>query len=97
MSDKRLVKNYRPISLSLLFGKFFEKIIFNRLYKFILDGSLLNPSQSGIYPDDSCFNQLLAITHDVFEAFGCNSSLKVRCVFLDLSKAFKIFYITLNL
>ena len=62
-----------------------------------MDGSLLNPSQSGIYPDDSCFNQLLAITHEVFEAFGCNSSLKVRCVFLDLSKAFKIFYITLNL
>ena len=62
-----------------------------------MDGSLLNPSQSGIYPDDSCFNQLFAITHEVFEAFGCNSSLKVRCVFLDLSKAFKIFYITLNL
>ena len=97
MSDKRLVKNYRRISLSLMFGKFFEKIIFNRLYKFILDETLLNPNQSGIHPDDSCFNQSLAITHEVFEAFGCNSSLEVRCVFLDLSKAFKIFNITLNL
>ena len=35
---------------------------------------------------DSCINQLLAITHEIFEAFDCNPSLEV--VFLDISKAF---------
>ena len=37
---------------------------------------------------DSCVNQLLAITHEIFEAFDCNPSLEVRSVFLDISKAF---------
>ena len=31
-NDKRLVKNYRPISLLPIFGKIFEKIIFNKIY-----------------------------------------------------------------
>ena len=79
-SDKKLVKNYRPISLLPIFGKIFEKIIFNRLYSFLLDETLFNPNQSGFRPADSSVNQLLAITHDIFEAFGCNRSLQVRSV-----------------
>ena len=31
-NDKQLVKNYRPISLLPIFGKIFEKIIFNKIY-----------------------------------------------------------------
>ena len=37
-------------------------------------------------PSDSCINQLLAITHEIFEAFDCNPPLEVRSVFLDMSK-----------
>ena len=47
-----------------------------------------NPNQSGFRPSDSYINQLLAITHKIFEAFDCNPSLEVRAVFLDISKAF---------
>ena len=49
---------------------------------------MLNPNQSGFRPSDSCINQLIAITHEIFEAFDCNSTLEVRSVFLDISKAF---------
>ena len=49
---------------------------------------LSNLSQSGFRPSDSCVNQLIAITHEIFEAFDCNPSLEVRSVFLDISKAF---------
>ena len=49
---------------------------------------LLNPNQSGYRPSDSCINHLLAITHKIFEAFDCNPPLKVRSVFLDISKVF---------
>ena len=87
-NDKRLVNNYRPISLLPIFGKIFEKIIFNRIYNFFLKEELLNPNQSGFRPSDSCINQLLAITHEIFEAFDCNPTLGVRSVFLDISKAF---------
>ena len=54
-----------------------------------MDEILLNPSQSSFRPRDSCVNQLLAITHKIFEVFDCNPSLEVRSVFLDMSKAFE--------
>ena len=57
--DKQLVNNYRPIYI-------FEKIIFNKIYNFLLDEKLLNPNQSGFRPSDLCINQLLAITHKIF-------------------------------
>ena len=54
----------------------------------MLKENLLNPNQSGFRPSDSCINQLLAITHEIFKAFDCNPPLEVRLVFLDISKAF---------
>ena len=53
-----------------------------------MEEKLLNPNQSGFRPSNSCINQLLVITHEIFEAFDCNPSLEVRSVFLDISKAF---------
>ena len=82
------MNNYQPIPLLPVFGKIFEKIIFNKPYKFLLEEKLLNPNQSGFRPSDSCINQLIAITHEIFKAFDCNPPLEVRSVFLDISKAF---------
>ena len=87
-NDKQLVNNYRPISLLPIFGKIFEKIIFNKIYNFLLEENLLNSNQSGFRPSDSCINQLLTITHEIFEVFDCNPSLEIRSIFLDISKAF---------
>ena len=53
-----------------------------------MEEKLLNPNQSGFCPSDSSANQLLAITHEIFEAFDCNPPLEVKSVFLDISKAF---------
>ena len=85
-NDKKLVENYRPMSLLPIFGKSFEKIIFNKIYHFLLE--LLNPNQPGFCPSDSCINQLLTITQEVFQAFACNPIIQVRSVFLDISKGF---------
>ena len=58
-----------------------------------MEDRLLNPNQSGFCPSDSCINQLLAITHEIFEVFDCNPTLKIRSVFLHISKAFdKVWY-----
>ena len=54
----------------------------------MLEERLLNPNQSGFRQSDSCINQLLAITHEIFEAFDYNATVEVRSVFLDISKAF---------
>ena len=79
-NDKQLIQNYRPITLLLIFGKIFEKVVFNKIYNFLLNERLLNPNQSGFRPCDS--NQSLAITHKIFESFDCNPSLEVRSLFL---------------
>ena len=69
-------------------GEIFEKVIFNKIYNFLLEESLLNSNKPGFGPGDSFVNQFLAITHEIFEAFDCNPYLEVRSIFLDISKAF---------
>ena len=86
--DKMDIKNYRPISLLPICGKLFERVIYNNLYKYYEFNKILNDNQSGFRSGDSCINQLINITHDVFQSFDSNPSLEVRGVFLDISKAF---------
>ena len=86
--DKQLLKNYRPVSLLPICGKVFERIIFNDLFKYFKENNLLSPHQSGFIPGDSCVQQLIAITHEIYKAFDCSPSLEVWGVFLDISKAF---------
>ena len=50
--------------------------------------NLLNINQSGFRANDSCINQLISITHEIYRAFNCSPSLEVRGIFLDLTKAF---------
>ena len=86
--DKRVLKNYRQVSLLPICGKIFEKSTFNPLYSFFEDHKLLNLYQSGFKKNDSCINQLVSITDEIYSAFDYNPSLEVQGVFLDLSKGF---------
>ena len=86
--SKQSKKNYRPISLLPIFGKIFEKIIFDAIYSHLCENSLLTPHQSGFRPGDSTINQLLCITHKIYSAFEDTPSKETRAIFLDLSKAF---------
>ena len=83
-----LVKNYCHISLLPIFGKMFERVIYNSLFNYFQNNRLFTPSQSGFLPGDSCIAQLLSIIHEIQTAFDENSTVDVRVVFLDLSKAF---------
>ena len=85
-SDKQNIKNYRPVSLLPICGKIFERLIFNEMFKFFTSNNLISPNQSGFKPGDSCINQLLSITHEIYKSF--DDGLEVRGVFLDISKAF---------
>ena len=51
--DKCLVKNYRSISLLLIFAKVFERVIYNSLFNYFLHNKLFTPSQLGFLPRDS--------------------------------------------
>ena len=76
------------MSLLPIASKIFEKAIYHNLLNYIERENLLNINQSGFRANDSCINQLISITHEIYHAFNCNPSLKVRGIFLDLSKAF---------
>ena len=84
--DKQNIKNYRPVSLLPICSKIFERIIYDNMLKYFLDNNLISLKQSGFRTGDSCINQLLSITYDIFTSF--NNGLEVRGVFLDISKAF---------
>ena len=84
--DKQLKKIFCPISLLPICGKILERLIYNKMFEFFTDNELISSNQSGFKPGDSCINQLLCITHDIYQSF--NDGLETRAVFLDISKAF---------
>ena len=86
--DKQVVDNYRPVSLLPIFGKILERLIFNSLFEFLHENNLVNKSQSGFRPSNSCEYQLLSIIHDIYASFDCNPPRNVRGIFLDISNAF---------
>ena len=48
----------------------------------------INCNQSGFRPADSCVNQLLPITHEIYKSFWCQSLTWSKRCSLDVSKAF---------
>ena len=86
--DKQIINNYRPVSLLPIFGKIFERILFNSLFNYIQENNLLCEHQSGFRPNDSCVYQLLSTVHDIYASFDCSLPFDVRGIFLDMSKAF---------
>ena len=73
-NDKQNVKNYRPVSLVLI------------LTFYILWNVLISSNQSGFKQGDSYINQLLSITHDIYQFL--DQGYEVRGVVSDISKAF---------
>ena len=82
------VRNYHPISLLPIFGKMFERVIYNSVFNYFQSNLVFTPSQSGFLPCDSCLAQLLSIIHEIQTTFDENPTVDVRGVFLDISKAF---------
>ena len=79
--NRQLKKNYKPISLLLICGKMFEKLIFDAIYEYLCENQLLTPSQSGFRLGDSTVNQLLSITHKIYSAFEEFPSRETRAIF----------------
>ena len=84
--SKRVINNYRPISLLPLFAKIFEKILFLKMYNHFTSNNLITKNQSGFRPNDSVTNQLICLVDSIHSSLDIN--LDVRSVFLDMSKAF---------
>ena len=60
--------------------------MFNGIFNFFFENKLISLNQSSFKTGDSCINQLLSITHEIYKYFG--EGLEVKSVFLDVSKGF---------
>ena len=56
------------------------------MFIFFAESSLISPDQSGFRLENSCVDQLFAITHEIYKSL--DEGFEVRDVFLDISKAF---------
>ena len=63
-----------------------KSLIFNEMFKFFIENELISPIQLEFKSADSCINQFLAITHEIYRSF--DEAFEVRGVFLDISKTF---------
>ena len=84
--DKQTLENYRIVPLLSICGKILERLLFNQMFNFFIENKLISLNQSGFKLGDSCTNQLLSNTHEIYESFDVG--LEVRSVFLDILKAF---------
>ena len=81
---KSLIKNYRPISLTSLVMKVFEKIIRDKLLG--LCREKITPHQHGFVPSKSCNTQMLEFTDAL--AYNINNHMQTDIVYFDFAKAF---------
>ena len=78
--------NYRPISLLPSISKILEKIVHQRMYKFLCNQGILFPNQYGFRPKHSTIDAVTKFTSDLM--LSLDKKYSTLAVFLDLSKAF---------
>ena len=78
--------NYRPISTLSFLSKIFEKIIYTRLYSFLVRYDILTNEQFGFQKNKSTCDAVLHFVNCVYTALNSKNSLV--SVLLDFSKAF---------
>ncbi|XP_065664405.1 uncharacterized protein LOC136086066 [Hydra vulgaris] len=84
--DPSDVTNYRPISVLTCISKVLERIMYNRLYSFLIQNNILYNKQFGFKSGHSTDHAILHLVHDIFKGF--NEKKYTLGVFIDLSKAF---------
>ena len=84
--NNTLKTNYRPISVLPCSSKLLERIMYNRLYKFLLENNILYQKQFGFQNAHSTEHAILQLVNQITEAFS--QGKYTLGIFLDLSKAF---------
>lgn len=84
--DRNLVENYRPISITSIVSRIFEKVLRFYLVEFMKKNGLFHADQHGFTPGRSCLTNLLFTYNYVTMCLDKGKGIDI--VYLDLSKAF---------
>ena len=80
--DKENVENYRPISVLPVFSEVLERIMYNRLYEYFMNNSLLHENQFGFQINNSTEHAILQFTRDIVQ--NVDNDKFTLGVFIDL-------------
>ena len=84
--DVKICEIYRPISITTMFAKLFERIILNQVNEFMQKEKILNGTQFGFQKHKSSTDAVLHLIEALQENYD---NLKISvAVFIDLAKAF---------
>ena len=81
-----IMKNYRPVSLLPVLSKVLERIVYNRLFGFLVKHKILNTAQYGFQINLSTEMAILELQDRINNAL--NEKQCCVGIFMDLSKAF---------
>ena len=86
IADTVKVSNYRTISVIPCFSKILERIMCNRLYKYLTDQKILHPQQFGFQKGQSIEHEIVQLVDKIYESFEIGNY--TVSIFVELSKAF---------
>ena len=84
--DKRLMENYRPVSLLNIMSKLLEKCMYPALYDHFI--KFLTRSQHGFVKNRSVVTNMLSFLKEIYETIDKNAENHVIAFYTDFSKAF---------
>ncbi len=84
--DRSHASSYRPISLTPIVMKIFERVVRKQMINFMSDNSVFNPSQHGFREGRSCLSALLTVYDNVVSMLSSAESIDM--IYLDFAKAF---------
>lgn len=84
--ERKILSNYRPISILPYISKILEKLIYIRLMAFLQENDIINECQYGFQKGLSTYMPLILLQEKITKAFEKGRS--VVGIYLDLRKAF---------
>ena len=84
--DRALFSNYRPVSVLPAISKLLERLMYNRLYDFIVRYDLLSDNQFGFRKNHSTYMAISMLLEKFHKSVDDNKCMVG--VFIDLSRAF---------
>ena len=84
--DNSDVSYYRPISVLPCFSKILERLMYNRLYKYLKENNVVYKKQFGFQSGCSTNDAIVQLVDKIFDSF--EKEQFTLGVFIDLSKAF---------